>query len=248
VEIWSDTLQTNDNDRCVCHWTELELADGSPMLGSLFHPSSYLGIFLFIASTGCGMPIPEEAAIVVAGVLSAQGHLKTELAFAACLAGALVGDSFMYWIGYRWGHRFFMMHPRFEKLFAAENEEQFQKAIESHALKVMLLARFLIGIRAPVYVMTGVVRMPYRRFVLYDFLSAALVVSVVFGLAYLFGESVTARVRRAEGIATLVVLLVIAVVGGILYFRNRKAILDFIFGPDVQQPDSQPAPSSRENP
>ena len=150
------------------------------MLGSFFHPSSYLGIFLFIASTGCGMPIPEEAAIVVAGVLSAQGHLHWGIAFAACLAGAIVGDSFMYAIGYRWGHGIFTSHPRFAKLLAAENEQQFQQAIEDHALKVMLLARFLIGIRAPVYVMTGVVRMPFRRFLMYDVISASLVVGVVF--------------------------------------------------------------------
>jgi membrane protein DedA with SNARE-associated domain len=218
------------------------------MPGSLFHPSSYLGIFLFIASTGCGMPIPEEAAIVVAGVLSAQGHLNTWIALAACLAGAVVGDSLMYAIGYRWGHRFFTMHPRFEKLFAAENEEEFQKAIESHALKVMLLARFLVGIRAPVYVMTGVVRMPYRRFLLYDLLSAALVVSVVFGLAYVFGERVAEQVRHFELTATAIVVLVVAVIGGILYYRNRAAVLDFIFGSDAQPAESQPAPPSRENP
>src|SRR5215212_8763382 len=125
------------------------------MLGSLFHPTSYLGFFVFIAATGCGLPIPEEAAIVIAGVLSAQGHLVPGVAFAACLAGAVVGDSFMYAIGYHWGHGLFTSHPRFAKLFASENEEQFQKAVEAHALKVMLLARFLVGIRAPVYVMTG---------------------------------------------------------------------------------------------
>src|SRR4051794_33487993 len=72
------------------------------MLASLLHPSSYLGFFVFIAATGCGMPIPEEAAIVVAGVLSSQQQLDWRIAFAVCLAGAVVGDSFMYAIGYRW--------------------------------------------------------------------------------------------------------------------------------------------------
>lgn len=218
------------------------------MLASLFHPSSYLGIFVFIAATGCGMPIPEEAAIVVAGVLSAQGHLVTGIAFAACLAGAVVGDSFMYAIGYHWGHGIFTSHPRFAKLLAAENEQQFQQAIESHAFKVMLLARFLIGVRAPVYVMTGVVRMPYRRFLMYDVFSAALVVGVVFGLSYVFGEGVAQRVRRAEFTATMVVLVLIAAVVGFLYYRHRKLVLDVIFGSDVPPTKHQPAPPSRENP
>ena len=154
----------------------------------------------------------------------------------------------MYAIGYRWGHGIFTSHPRFAKLFAAENEQQFQQAIECHALKVMLLARFLIGIRAPVYVMTGVVRMPYRRFLLYDVISATLVVGVVFWLSYLFGDNVREWVHHAEFIATLVVVLVIAVVGGILYYRHRQAVLDFVFGSDAPPAEHQPAPPSRENP
>jgi len=203
------------------------------MLGSLIHPSSYLGIFLFIAATGCGMPIPEEAAIVVAGVLSSQQQLHWPTAFIACLAGAVVGDSFMYGIGYRWGHAIFTSHPRFEKLFAAENEEHFQKAIEAHAFKVMLLARFLVGIRAPVYVMTGVVRLPFRRFIVYDLISATMVVSVVFGLSYFFGDQVTGWVRHAELRATLVVVVVVAILLGVLYYRHRDWVLDWIFGRDI---------------
>jgi membrane protein DedA with SNARE-associated domain len=220
------------------------------MLASFFHPSSYLGIFLFIASTGCGMPIPEEAAVVFAGVLSAQGHLHTGLAFAACLAGAIVGDSIMYGIGYRWGHRIFTSHPRFAKLLASEadKEDQFQQAIENHSLKVMLLARFLVGVRAPVYVMTGVVRMPFRKFLLYDVISATIVVGVVFTLSYIFGDNVREWVRHAEFTATVIVVGVLALVGGILYYRHRREILEFVFGTDPPPAEHQSAPPSRENP
>ncbi|HVT30450.1 MAG TPA: DedA family protein [Lacipirellulaceae bacterium] len=208
------------------------------MLNWLLHPANYLAIFLFIAATGCGMPIPEEAAIVVAGVLSSQHQLYWPYALAACLAGAIVGDSFMYAIGYRWGHGIFTSHPRFAKLFAAENEKQFQKAVEAHALKVMLVARFLVGIRAPVYVMTGVVRLPYRRFLLYDLLSASLVVGTVFGLSYWFGEQVAGWVKHAEIRATIVVVLIVIAAVAILYYRHREQVLNMIFGRDVPPAES----------
>jgi membrane protein DedA with SNARE-associated domain len=203
------------------------------MLGSLLHPSSYLGFFVFIALTGCGLPIPEEAAIVVAGVLSSQQQLDWRIAYAACLGGAIVGDTCMYAIGHRWGHGIFTSHPRFAKLFAAENEQQFQKAVDAHALKVMLVARFLVGIRAPVYVMTGVVRLPFRSFLLYDLISASLVVSVVFALSYVFGEQVAAWVRHAEIRATIVVLLVVIAVLAILYYRHREQVIDMLFKSDT---------------
>jgi membrane protein DedA with SNARE-associated domain len=78
--------------------------------------------------------------------------------------------------------------------------------------------------------MSGVVRLPYRRFLLYDLISATLVVSVVFGLSYLFGESVAAWVRHAEATATLIVLLVAAVIVGILYYRHREFLFQKLFG------------------
>jgi len=208
------------------------------MLAFVLHPTSYLGFFLFIAATGCGMPIPEEAAIVVAGVLSSQQQLYWPIAFAVCLAGAVVGDTFMYAIGYRWGHSIFTKHPRFAKLFATENEKQFQGAVETHALKVMLIARFLVGIRAPVYVMTGVVRLPFRRFLLYDVISATLVVGVVFGLSYVFGEHVKDWVRHAEIRATIVVVLVLIAVAAILYYRHREHVINLLFGSETPPAES----------
>src|SRR5690349_10524529 len=74
------------------------------VFASLLHPGSYLGIFALVALTGCGLPMPEEVFIVGAGILSAQGELRPEFAFAACLAGALVGDAAMYGLGRRFGH------------------------------------------------------------------------------------------------------------------------------------------------
>jgi membrane protein DedA with SNARE-associated domain len=217
------------------------------MLASLLHPSSYLGFFVFIAATGCGLPIPEEAAIVVAGVLSAQGQLgNVWVAFASCLAGAIVGDSFMYAIGYRWGHRLFTSHPRFAKMLAEENEAQFHSELQRHALKIMLIARFLIGIRAPVYVMTGAVRMPYRRFIVYDVISASVVVGTVFWLAYMFGANVQEWIHHTEFIATLIVLAVLAVAGGILYYYNRQAVFEFIFGGDTSSAEKRSTASSQE--
>ena len=55
---------------------------------------TYLGIVVFLVLTGAGLPLPEELAIVAAGVLSSgdEPFLNVYVAFAACLIGALLGD------------------------------------------------------------------------------------------------------------------------------------------------------------
>ena len=200
------------------------------MLAVLFHPGSYLGIIVFLVLTGCGMPIPEEVAFVVAGVLSAEGSLHWPTALASCLVGAILGDSVMYAIGRRWGDSLLNAHPRFAWMLQAKREKQFEQAVAQHAFKVMLLSRFLVGIRGPVYVAAGAVHVPYRRFLAIDVLCATLVVTTFFSLAYAFGDSVLGWIRDAEITATIAVLLVVAGVGLILYLRSRRKITEIVIG------------------
>jgi membrane protein DedA with SNARE-associated domain len=195
------------------------------MLDFLVHDWSYVGIIVFLILTGCGLPIPEEVPIVLAGVLSAQPDgLDPWLAYFSCLVGAIVGDAVMYSIGYRFGHSLLKDHPKCARFLHAEREERFERAIQDHGLKVLLVARFMVGIRGPVYLAAGVVRMPFRRFFLMDLLAATLVVSLFFGLSYAFGEAITDSLKRVEAMFTAVILLVLLIVGGILYYRRRRTI------------------------
>jgi len=181
----------------------------------------YLGIIVFLVLTGCGLPIPEEVAVIFAGVVSSQGHLDPKLAVAACLFGALLGDSLMYAIGYHFGRNLMALHPKLGKFVGAEREEYFEQAILRHGFKVMLLARFMVGVRGPVYLAAGVVRMPFRRFLLWDLFCATLVVGTFFSLSYFYGKQITGLVRDAELTFTLVVC-VLAVIAGVWWMRQRR--------------------------
>jgi membrane protein DedA with SNARE-associated domain len=203
---------------------------------------SYLGIILFLVLTGCGLPIPEEVPIVLAGVLSAkaESQLVPEWAFAACLVGALLGDCVMYAIGYHFGHNLLREHPKFAKFLRAEREQRFEQAIERHGFKVMLLSRFMVGVRGPVYLAAGVVRMPFRAFLLFDFICATLVVGTFFSISYVYGERIAEMVRDIELTFTLVVLLALGLAGLWMYRRHRLKVLDLSH--PVQQEDNHDVP------
>lgn len=172
------------------------------------------------------MPIPEEVAIVIAGVLSAQGKLDPGLAFGACLLGALLGDAVMYAIGYHFGHTLMARHPKLSKLIGASKEEQFENAVTQHGFKVLMLSRFMVGIRGPVYLAAGTVRMPFRKFVAWDLVAATSVVGLFFGLSYVWGEPITQWVKSAEWYLTLIVLLIVGLITLYLLRRNRKRLLE----------------------
>ena len=95
--------------------------------------------------------------------------------------------------------------------------------IRRHGLKVFFLARFMVGIRAPVYLTAGVLRMSFRRFVLIDAFCATCVVGLFFGLSYAYGERVAGWIRDSEvGLTVLVAIAAVAVLGVFLWRRFRR--------------------------
>ena len=94
-------------------------------------------------------------------------------------------------------------------------------------MKVFFLARFLVGLRSPVYLTAGILRVSFRRFFLIDLFCATAVVSTFFGLTYLFGQYIPHLIH--EGQIALTVVAVIALAGAAFYlwrrYRRKHAVL-----------------------
>lgn len=194
--------------------------------------SAYAGIVVLLVLTGAGVPIPEELPVFVAGVLSRHGTLNWGLAYAACLIGAILGDCVMYSIGRYFGRSVLRERHWFAPFLTPEREALIEENIKRHGLKVFFLARFLVGLRSPVFLAAGILRVPFRRFLLMDLLCATVVVSFFFSLGYIFAYHIRAwleSIRHAEYALTGTVLSTIAVVGLYYYWvrrRRAKTLLD----------------------
>jgi membrane protein DedA with SNARE-associated domain len=183
---------------------------------------SYFAIIAVLILTGTGLPIPEEVPIIAAGVLSANGQLLWWLALPSCLLGALLGDCVMYWIGYHFGRSVLREHPYWSHFVKPEREAQIEQMLHVHGLKVFFLARFLVGLRSPVYLSAGIMRVPFRRFFLIDLFCATAVISVFFGISYYFGETIATWIKSAEIVLTVVVVLALVGVGVYFWRRHRR--------------------------
>jgi membrane protein DedA with SNARE-associated domain len=184
---------------------------------------SYLGIILVLVLTGFGLPLPEEVAIVAAGIASSVGTLNPWWAFVSCLVGALAGDSVLYAIGYQFGHSLVTRHPRFAHLLHAEREARIEQMIRKHEMKVFFLSRFMLGVRAPVFLAAGVLRIPFYRFFLMDTVCATSVVGTFFWLSYAYGGRLTSLIRQSEiWLTVLLALVACAAVGFYLWKRRRR--------------------------
>jgi membrane protein DedA with SNARE-associated domain len=185
-------------------------------------PGSYFAIFFVMMLTGAGLPIPEEVPIITAGIASAHGKMHPGLAFAACLAGALIGDCIMYYIGYHFGRGVLKDHRWWARFLTPEREARIEEKFRKHGLGVFFLARFLIGLRSPVYITAGILRVSFRRFLLIDLICATAVVGTFFSLTYFFGKEITAWFKKAQVGVSLAVAILVVALGIYLWRRHLK--------------------------
>lgn len=186
----------------------------------------YIGIIVILILTGCGLPIPEEVPIVAAGWLSApqEGKLDPWIAVGSCFIGAILGDMVMYGIGRKFGRKLLQKRAFFASYLSPEREQHIEEMFQKHGLKVLFVSRFLVGIRSPIYVTAGILKVPFRRFVIADMFCAGVMISVFFSLAYFFSNSVLKYISDAERAVTVTVVLVgIGVLIGYRYYRKRHA-------------------------
>lgn len=184
---------------------------------------TYAGIFAVLFIAGLGVPIPEEAPVLAAGVLSSVGTTRWWIALPVCIAGVLAGDTVLYWIGHHWGERV-MSWRLVRRLLTVEREERFKAAYRRHAIKTIFAARHVMGVRAAAFLTAGISRVPFWRFLFADGLAAALSVPLGFGLAYFFTDQldqVLADVKRIERWAALILVVVVAAV--LAFFAWRKS-------------------------
>jgi membrane protein DedA with SNARE-associated domain len=212
-----------------------------------FDQLSYLGIFTLLVLTGLGLPLPEEVVVVAAGIASSHGTLDPWWAFPVCLVGALAGDTILYSLGYHFGHSLVYRHPRMAALLHADREARLEQMVRKHEVKVLVLSRFMVGIRAPVYLAAGILRVPFARFFLIDVISGTAVVSLFFGLSYAYGERLTRLIKQSEIGLTVAIAVGVAVLVCTVWWkrRRRRFLLERIEASDTEEPCAVAAHSSK---
>lgn len=161
---------------------------------------TYGGIFLVLLLGGLGAPIPEELAVLAAGALAREGVIRWWMGLAVCLVGVLAGDVVLYSAGHHWGDR--LLRWRLVRGVLTEaRARRLASAYRRHGVKIVIVARHVMGLRAAAFLTAGIVRLPFWKFLLVDAAAASVGVPVSFGLAYFFTDQLQAimhDVHRVE--------------------------------------------------
>ncbi len=189
------------------------------MTEELIGQLGYVGIALILVLGGLGLPIPEEAPIILAAVLTRNGQMSGPVAIATCLVGVLLGDFVVYFLGFFYGEKVLSL-PLTRRLLTRQREAQIKGYFHRHGFKILVSGRFVPGFRTAAYLTAGILKLPPLKLLLTDLVAASLSTSLMFGLGWLFAHRIQKGIRDVQQWLTLLAALG---VGGFLLYRYYRA-------------------------
>ena len=211
---------------------------GAGLTADLIRQFGYLGIILLLVLGGLGLPVPEEAPIVLAAILSRRGSMIWPIALPACLVGVLLGDFVVYYLGYFYGEK--VLGFRLTRKFLTKaREAQIKGYFHRHGVKILILGRFAVGFRTAAYLTAGILRLPTLRLFLTDLCAASLSTVLMFGLGYWFADWIESGLRTVQHY--LGAILALAIMAGLLYrYVKARRQAGRRVGPPVLSDDESP--------
>lgn len=197
-----------------------------------FAKYGYVGIFGAIIATGFGLPMPEELPVLFSGVL--VGHadtlapgmnelppdrLRWWIMLPVVIVAVVVGDGLLYGVGRLWGQRLLNNSWVQRKIVSPEKRAVIEKNFQERGVMILLTARLTPGIRTPIFLMAGMLRVSFTRFLIADALYAVPGVMVMFWLAYFLTDQVLDVFHRIEQYKQLLAFGILCAVGGVVLYR-----------------------------
>jgi membrane protein DedA with SNARE-associated domain len=185
----------------------------------------YLGVFTALVISAFGVPIPEELPIITAGVLvgkewdNPDSWMKWWAMLPVCIAGVVCCDMILYFIGRQWGTKLLKWKWVQKRVLPPEKKEKIERNVHDYGVAILLVARFLPGIRTPIFVMSGIMRLPFRKFLLADGLYAIPGVNLLFWLSYWFTDQFSRAFEKVEGNRPIVAAVILAAASGFLAYQ-----------------------------
>ncbi|BDG01573.1 DedA family protein [Anaeromyxobacter oryzae] len=211
------------------------------MLGGHSLHIGYGFVFGTLLLCGFGLPLPEDVVLVTGGVLAwleASQRLGVETASFSImvrdpallamvlfgLAGILAGDSVIFFAGRKFGVRLADFRP-LRRLITPAKLEKVEKLMRRRGNIVVVIARYLPGIRAPTYFTAGHAGLPYWEFLVFDGAAALVSAPLWVCIGFYFGSNIEEAARFAArfGHYILVTMAVVLLGIGLRWLQARRA-------------------------
>jgi membrane protein DedA with SNARE-associated domain len=171
-----------------------------------------------------GVPVPGETVLIIAAVYAGTGRLSVWLVALIAFLAAVLGDNVGFGIGHFGGRPLAERYGKYI-LLTPERLDKTASFFDRHGGKVIVIARFVEGLRQANGIIAGITGMHWKKFAMFNALGAALWVAVWVSIGYFSGshiDSIYNTATRYEAFFGIAVGLVILAFIGRHVWRWRK--------------------------
>jgi membrane protein DedA with SNARE-associated domain len=192
------------------------------VLEHLLESGSYLLMFATLLAAGLGIPIPEDIVLIAGGALLHR-QVTTPIATGVVLAsGVLIGDTTIFLTGRILGSRVFR-HPMLARLLPPSRLAFLERQFERYGGRIVFVARHVVGLRAPTFLLAGVHRMSLARFLVWDGLALCISGPFFVAMGYFFSDQLDVALSNVEAAKRVILIAVAAVaLGLVVHFALRR--------------------------
>lgn len=186
--------------------------------------TAYGAIFGLLLVCGLGVPLPEDITLIGAGILASPAFEAISLpgAIAVGMVGVLAGDAFMYFLGRIFGRRAFEL-PLIRTILPARRVAMAERRVLRNSKFICFTARFLPGLRSPIFLTVGTLGVRPLIFFALDGLAALISVPFWIFVGHWVGANMDTAAEYIEKMQiTIIAVIVTAVVSYLLFKRFRK--------------------------
>lgn len=195
-------------------------------LAPLLTRYGYLAVFAIIGVESFGIPAPGQSILIAAAVFAGLGRMNLPLVATVAFLAATIGDNVGFAIG-RYGGR--TLIKRFGRYIGLTERriDRMEGVFARQGPKLVVVARFVDGLRQFNGVLSGLAGMRWGAFALYNAIGAALWVAVWATAGRLAGRHIGAIYHRIQRyqlwfVAALVLVVLFFVLRHVLK-RRREA-------------------------
>lgn len=200
---------------------------GFDELTQLITDYPYIGVAAIFLLCGLGLPLPEEIVLLAAGFVCAKfpDHAQLLPMMGWCGAAILVGDMIPFLLGRIFGVR--LLRLRWLRYFITKQRlATFDRWFRRRGDMVIVISRFLAGLRMVAFFTAGAMKMRWSRFLFLDGLGIVLMVPLLTWLGYSsagFIEEMIAWIEKIErGLLWGTIGGALLLAGGLWLWRRRR--------------------------
>jgi membrane protein DedA with SNARE-associated domain len=151
----------------------------------------YWAIFLLVMVEDFGIPVPGETILIAGAIFAGAGRLNIVAVAIVGFVAAIIGDNIGFAIGHFGGRALVLRWGRYIGI-TSERLAKTQVFFERHGGKIIVVARFIEGLRQANGIIAGITGMHWLKFVAFNALGAALWVGTWVSAGYFAGNHITA--------------------------------------------------------